>query len=128
MAGRAIVLAIDDNAQMLKEFEALLVPRYDLRVVKAASEAIVFLNNNKCDVILLDIDMPNINGFQFLHDIRRIPSYFKVPIIIVSSNTGEEYFKKARSSSANDVLSKPVSQDRLVGAIHKALVEAGIEH
>jgi len=125
MTGRAIVLAVDDNAQILKEFEALLTPRYDLRVVKAASDAIAFLNNNKCDVILLDIDMPNINGFQFLHDIRKIPSYFKVPIIIVSSNSGEEYFKKARSSTASDVLVKPVSQDRLVGAIQKALAEIG---
>ena len=125
MTGRAIVLAVDDNAQILKEFEALLVPKYDLRTVKAASEAIVFLNNNACDIILLDIDMPNINGFQFLHDIRRIPSYFKVPIIIISSNTGEEFFKKARSSTASDVLTKPVSQDRLVGAIHKALSDAG---
>jgi len=125
MAERAIVLAVDDNAQILKEFQAFLVPRYDLRVVKAASDAIAFLNNNKCDIILLDIDMPNIDGFQFLYDIRKIPSYFKVPIIIVSSNSGEEYFKKARSSTAADVLVKPVSQDRLVGAIHKALTEVG---
>jgi len=125
MANKTIVLAIDDNVQILKEFELFLVPRYDLRVVKAASEAIVFLNNNKCDIILLDIDMPNIDGFQFLHDLRRIPSYYSVPIIIVSSNSGEEYFKKARSSSANDVLSKPVSQERLVGSIEKALAEAG---
>ena len=125
MKGRTIVLAIDDHVQILKEFELFLVPRYDLRVVKAASEAIAFLNRQKCDIILLDIDMPNINGFQFLHDIRKIPSYFEVPIIIVSSNRGEAFFKEARNSSAADVLTKPVTQEQLVGAIERALNNAG---
>jgi len=125
MHNRTIVLAIDDNVQILKEFELFLVPRYDLRVVKAASEAIAFLNKHKCDIILLDIDMPNINGFQFLSDIRKIPSYFKVPIIIVSGNRGEEFFTRARSSSASDVLTKPVTQEQLAGAIEKALIDAG---
>jgi len=121
MTDRTIVLAIDDNLQMLKEFEHFLVPRYDLRVVKSASDAIAFLNKQKCDVILLDIDMPNIDGFQFLHDIRRIPSYFDAPIIIVSGNKGEEFFNKARNSSANGFLPKPVSQDQLIGAIQRSL-------
>ena len=121
MAGKTMILAIDDNVQILKEFEHFLVPRFDLRVVKAASEAIAFLNKHKCDLILLDIDMPNIDGFQFLSDIRKIPSYFEVPIIIVSSCTGEAFFKQALESSAVNVLTKPVSQDQLVNAIQKAL-------
>jgi len=125
MTERTIVLAIDDNLQILKEFENFLVPRYDLRVVKSASEAIAFLNKQKCDIILLDIDMPNIDGFQFLHDIRRIPSYFEVPIIIVSGNKGEEFYTAARNSSANDFLPKPVTQDQLLGSIQRAMQSAG---
>ena len=121
MENKTIVLAIDDNLQQLKEFKLFLVPKYDLRTVKSASEAISFLNNNKSDVILLDIEMPNISGFEFLKDIKKIPSYFDVPIIIVSGNTGEEFFKKARDSSAVDVLSKPVVSEKLIKAIEKAL-------
>ena len=121
MADKKIVLAIDDNVQQLKEFQYFLVPKYDLRVVKAASEALSFLNKNKSDVILLDIEMPNISGFEFLEDIRKIPSYFAVPIIIVSGNTGEDYFKQARNSSAFDVLTKPVVPEVLVETIERAL-------
>ena len=65
--------------------------------------------------------MPNIDGFEFLNDIRNIPSYIAVPIIIVSGNAGEDFFNKARNSSASDVLSKPVDTDVLVEAIEKAL-------
>ena len=118
---KKIILAIDDNVQQLTEFKHMLVPKYDLRVVKAASEALSFLNKNKSDLILLDIEMPNISGFQFLDDIRKIPSYFEVPIIIVSGNTGQDFFNQARNSSAADVLTKPVAPEALIEAIEKAL-------
>jgi CheY-like chemotaxis protein len=113
------VLAIDDNVQQLTEFKTILVPKYDLRVVKSAAEAINFLNHNKSDVILLDIEMPNISGFQFLDDIRKIPSYMSVPIIIVSGNTGQDFLEKARKSSAADVLTKPVKPDELINTIER---------
>jgi len=122
MEKKKTVLAIDDNVQQLKEFQYFLTPQYDLRVVKAASEAISFLNNNKVDIILLDIEMPNISGFEFLYDIRKIPSYLEVPIIIVSGNTGKDFFNEARKSSAADVLTKPVLQKDLVDAIEKYLL------
>jgi len=121
MADKKMVLAIDDNVQQLSEFKSILVPRYDLRVVKSASEAIGFLNKNKADVILLDIEMPNISGFDFLDDIRKIPSYIIVPIIIVSGNSGREFVTKARNSSAADVLGKPVQPQMLINAIEEAL-------
>ena len=125
MSVKKIVLAIDDNVQQLREFQLFLGEKYDLRVVKSAAEAIAFLNKNESDIILLDIEMPNISGFEFLGDIRKIPSYFLVPILIVSGNTGEDFYKAARNSSAADVLTKPVTQNQLIGAIEKALGETG---
>ncbi|MDR0442496.1 MAG: response regulator [Treponema sp.] len=119
MAGKKVILAIDDNVQQLKEFNVILSHRYDLRVVKSAAEALSFLNQNKVDIILLDIEMPNISGFEFLKDIRKIPSYIDVPIIIVSGNTGQDFFDKARNSSAADVLTKPVVRDVLIETIEK---------
>ena len=121
MGDKKVILAIDDNVQQLREFNTFLTPQYDLRVVKSASEALRFLNAYKSDIILLDIEMPNISGFEFLADIRKIPSYIFVPIIIVSGNSGEDFFEKARNSSAADVLSKPVKSELLIKAIEKAL-------
>ena len=123
MDDKKIVLAIDDNVQQLSEFKSILVPKYDLRAVKSASEAIGFLNKNNSDIILLDIEMPNISGFEFLEDIRKIPSYIAVPIIIVSGNSGPDFFNQARNSSAADVLTKPVQPETLIQTIEKALAE-----
>ena len=125
MANKKVILSIDDNVFQLRLFTEMLVPRYDLRVVKSASDALHFLNANNVDLILLDIEMPNINGFEFLKDIRMIPSYITKPIIIVSANTGEEFFRQARNSSAADVLTKPVTEEMLVKTIEKVLTETG---
>ena len=119
--GKKTVLAIDDNAFQLKLFKEMLVPRYDLRVVKAAAEALNFLSANMVDVILLDIEMPSISGFEFLVIIKKIPSCIDVPVIIVSGNSGQDFLKQAKNSSAADVLIKPVTPDALVAAIEKAL-------
>ena len=120
MENKKIILAIDDNQVDLNTFQGILTPRYILRAAKAASEAIAFLNKNQADVILLDIEMPNIDGFEFLHDIRRIPSYMKVPIIIVSSKTGDIFFNEARKSTAFDVITKPVIPEMLIETIERA--------
>ena len=124
MATKEIILAVDDNPVQLKLFNEMLVPRYDLRVVKAASEALNFLNSNTVDLILLDIEMPNISGFEFLRDVRKIPSYVTVPIIIVSGNTSREFLQQARDSGAEDVLIKPVTSEMLVRTMEKVLEES----
>ena len=121
MGDKKKILAIDDNVMLLKIFTETLSPKYEVSVVKSAAEALSFLNTNAMDIILLDIEMPNITGFEFLKDIRKIPSYMSVPVIIVSGNTGMEFFEEAKQSSAFDVLSKPVSQKKLETTIERAL-------
>jgi len=121
MENAKTVLAIDDNLVQLDLFQKILTPKYNVQPAKSASDALSFLNANKVDVILLDIEMPNINGFVFLYDIRKIPSYMNVPIIIVSGNTGKDFFDQAKNSSAFDVLTKPVKKEVLIGVIEKAL-------
>lgn len=121
MDGRKIILAIDDNAFQLKLYKEMLVPRYDLRVVKAAADALTFFKTNKVDVILLDIEMPDISGFEFLDTIREIPNCTGVPVIIVSGNSDQQFLSQAKNSSATDTLIKPVLPDNLVATIEKAL-------
>ena len=125
MVNKKIVLAIDDNEMQLEIFEKMLSKKFDIRPAKSASDAIYYLNRNPADIILLDIEMPNINGFEFLYDIRKIPRFRKVPKIIVSGKTGQDFFNEARNSSAFEVLSKPVKLEKLVETIEKALAAMG---
>lgn len=115
------ILSIDDDMMLLQLLQKMLSGQYDVHTADSASTAIHFLNENHVDCILLDIEMPNISGFDFLSDIRKIPSYMDVPIIIVSGNTGQDFYRQARNSSAADVLTKPVKKEVLIETIEKAL-------
>ena len=120
MSGKR-VLAVDDNPVQLATFRNILGHKYELFTANSATNALKFMNESNVDVILLDIEMPNINGFQFLKEIRTIPSYMLVPIVIVSGKTGQEFYNEARKSSASDVLGKPVDPDMLIESIEKAI-------
>ena len=121
MESKKVILAIDDNKMQLDMFEKMLGGKYELRTSSSASTALNFLNTEHADVILLDIEMPNISGFEFFYDIRKIPSYMNVPTIIVSGKTGQDFLSEARNSGAFDVLSKPVKTEELISTIEKAL-------
>jgi PleD family two-component response regulator len=124
MERKKAVLAIDDNVVQLNSFRNILSGRYEIFTVNSAANALNFMNANAVDCILLDIEMPNVSGFEFLDDIRKIPSYLITPIIIVSGKTGQEFFSEAKNSSAFDVLSKPVEPEHLISTIDKAISEA----
>ena len=121
MDGKKTILAIDDNVMQLEMFGKMLGKTYDVQTVVSASSALSYLNARQADVILLDIEMPNVSGFDFLADIRKIPSYMNVPIIIVSGNSGRDFYDRAKNSSAFDVLTKPVNHGKLTETIEKAL-------
>jgi len=123
MEKKKSVLVVDDEPMLLEVVKSMLESHYEVGLTDSASGALNFLNKNLVDCILLDITMPNINGFEFLKDIRKIPSYFDVPIIIVSGNTGKEFFNTAKNSSAFDVLTKPIKKDLLISTIEKAMTK-----
>jgi len=120
MEKKKSILVVDDEPMLLELVKGMLESKYEVGLADSASGALFFMNKNQVNCILLDITMPNINGFEFLKDIRKIPSYIDVPIIIVSGNTGAEFFQQARNSSAFDVLSKPIKKDLLISTIEKA--------
>ena len=121
MNSKKTVLAIDDNMMQLDMFKKMIGDKFNVSTASSASHALNFLNTNQADIILLDIAMPNISGFDFLLDIRKIPSYMDVPIIIVSGTVGPGFAEQAKAASAFDVLTKPVKTDVLIETIEKAL-------
>jgi len=128
MGEKTVVLAIDDNAVELKALQGLLSEQYDVRIAKSVPDAIEILQNVNVDVFLLDIEMPSISGFEFLHDIRKRPNYMYAPIIIVSGHTEPEFLETARNSSADDVLAKPVNAETLIEAIEKAINSSSVKN
>jgi len=117
---KKIILAIDDNAIQLKLFRKTLSPNYNVRLAKSASEAFGLIKEIHVDLFLLDMEMPSISGFEFLHELRKIPMYMSVPVIIVTGHNEPEFLEAANNSSAAGVLIKPVKPQILLETIEKA--------
>lgn len=86
---------------------------YQVETAESAEEALDLLKRSQPGVIFLDHVMPGIDGFEALQQIRSNPVTGKIPVVICSSNEGEEFTRQARSRGASDVLQKPPSRDRL---------------
>lgn len=105
---RCRVLIVDDRPANLVALEALLADTYD--IVKACSghEALEFLARATADVVLLDIEMPELDGYETTRRIKELPNGRDLPVILISGVFTEDPFvKKGYESGAVDYFTKP---------------------
>jgi twitching motility two-component system response regulator PilH len=96
-----------------------------LRVVAAADgrEALQKLRETLPDVIVLDVVMPNMNGYEFLREVRKLPDFAKVPVVVCSVK-GEQFDKHwAQRLGSNAYVVKPFEPQVLVGTVRSLLRE-----
>lgn len=102
------ILVVDDDAMNLKMAEFILKQK-DYGVIKALSgmEALEILQNEEVDLILLDIEMPVMGGFQTYEKIRENPASQNIPVAFLSASSEEEVIEKAFHMGAVDYIKKP---------------------
>lgn len=111
-------LVVDDSITMRRVTQRLL-ERRGVRVLTARDglDAISVLQESEADVILLDIEMPRMDGYQFATHVRNDARLKDLPIIMVTSRSSEKHRAKAIEIGVNDYLSKPYQESQLVSAI-----------
>lgn len=83
---RSRILIVDDDISMLEQLEQILGREYIVSLAASGSQALNYLNTgNWVDLILLDILMPEANGYEVMTEIRKIPRYKKTPVIFLTS-------------------------------------------
>ncbi len=113
------ILAIDDVPDILTTVKAVLKDEYTVYCVTNHMAALKFLTANTADLILLDIEMPDMNGFALLGIIRKIKAYDTTPVIFLTGNVNTENIKTAARSGGSDFVRKPVEADVLLAKIRK---------
>ena len=115
-------LVVDDSITMRRVTQRLL-ERRGVKVVTARDglDAITVLQEHEVDIILLDIEMPRMDGYQFATHVRNDAKLKHLPIIMITSRSGEKHRAKAIEIGVNDYLSKPYQESQLIAAI-QALV------
>ncbi len=111
------ILAIDDMPDVLNTVKSVLKDRYTVYGVANHMAALKFLTSNSADLILLDIEMPDMNGFALLSVIRKIEAYQKTPVLFLTGSVSVENIKKAVDAGGNDFIRKPVDVGILLAKI-----------
>lgn len=112
------ILLVDDSKTELFALSDLLSKRgYEVRTAENGEEALRRLNEDKPDLILMDVVMPGQNGFQLTRSITRDPNFADVPVIICTSKNQETDRVWGMRQGAKDYVVKPVDADELVAKI-----------
>lgn len=114
------VLIVDDS-DVLRKIVSFNLTKEGFIVEEARDglEALEKLKANKPDLVILDIMMPHLNGFEVLKRMRADPELSNIPVIILTAKGGENDAKTALSIGANGFLTKPFSPVKLVEEVRR---------
>ena len=118
---RMFAMVVDDSITVRRVTQRLL-ERNGMRVLTARDgmDAVALLQDNVPDVILLDIEMPRMDGYEVAAHVRNDPRLKDVPIIMVTSRVGEKHRARAIELGVDDYLGKPYQEAQLLDAIAPA--------
>jgi len=105
--GKSHILVVDDDAMNLFIAKRILSAKFNVDTVSSGKEAFVFLEKNETDLILLDICMPEMDGFTFMKLIKEMPGLKEIPIICLTADNEKESEVKCFELGAVDFITKP---------------------
>jgi chemosensory pili system protein ChpA (sensor histidine kinase/response regulator) len=115
---RTFAMVVDDSITVRRVTQRLL-ERNGMRVLTARDgmDAVTLLQDNVPDIILLDIEMPRMDGYEVAAHVRNDPRLKDVPIIMITSRVGEKHRARAIELGVDDYLGKPYQEAQLLDAI-----------
>jgi chemosensory pili system protein ChpA (sensor histidine kinase/response regulator) len=126
MDGARRVLLVDDSISVRK-FVGHMLERAGFRVLTAndGAEALQQLTETAVDVVVTDLEMPRVNGYELIEDLRRRAATRNVPVVVLTTRAGEKHVSLARRLGVQHYVSKPVDEHAFVRLI-ESLAGAGV--
>ncbi|MCK9419977.1 MAG: response regulator [Nitrospirae bacterium] len=122
MKARPIILVVDDQLQNIKLLEGLLVRQgYEIIQAESGEEALEKLSNNQIDLVLLDVKMPGMSGFEVLLKLRADKKIQRIPVVMITAHNEKEARVKALESGCDDFISKPFDHYELLARVKSLL-------
>ena len=127
MSERPTVLAVDDTPENLRLIEALLIPQgYEVVTAASGKEALALLPKVHPDLLLVDIVMPEMNGYEVTKAIRADAAWRHVPVIMITATGGADLVRSLEAG-ADDFVPKPFDKNELLARV-KSLIRVKSYH
>ena len=122
MKKKPVILVVDDQPQNIELLEAYLVPEgYEIVTAATGEEALGKLADNQIDLILLDVMMPYLNGFEVTRRVRQDTTHRLLPIILVTALRETDARLKGIEAGCDDFIIKPVDKMELLARVRSLL-------
>lgn len=119
---KSTILVVDDSVTVRKVTSRFLERQgFKVAVAKDGIDAIDILQDTTPDMILLDIEMPRMDGFEVATQVRHNKRLQHIPIIMITSRTGEKHRERALEIGVNDYMGKPFQEQELLNKIQRIL-------
>lgn len=115
------IVAVDDSSLVLMMIEKILSDEFEVKSFAKEMRALKYLKLNVPDLIILDIDMPEMSGFEMLAHIKEREELKDVPVVFLTSNNSKDHVVEAVRGGAVDYMIKPINENVLLEKVRKIL-------
>ena len=115
------VLIVDDNTQMISYLKDIFSGFLDCRFAFNGKEAITKVKDTDFDLIISDVRMPEMDGFQFKKELNEISEYREIPFILISSVSDKTSRKLQTELGINEYLEKPFTKNEIISRVQLSL-------
>ena len=117
-AQKPLILLVEDNADMRKYISSIIPEKYSLKETVDGHEALDFIADNDPELIISDVMMPRIDGFELLKTLRSKAATENIPVIMLTAHAAREDKLKALCMGVDDYLTKPFDEEELLARMY----------
>ena len=124
------VVVLADDSISVRKFVGRMLEKAGYRVRLAADglEALEIATQNRCDLVITDLEMPRTNGYELMAHLRQQPETRSLPVMVVTSRAGVKHRERALKEGASAFLTKPVQEDQFIAAVAQLIGSAAPVH
>ena len=117
------VVVVADDSISVRKFVGRMLAKAGYRVKLASDglEAAEIVTQTGCHLLITDLEMPRMNGYELMAHLRQAPATKKIPVLVVTSRAGAKHRDRAIKEGASGFLTKPVQEDQLLSAVEELL-------
>jgi putative two-component system response regulator len=119
------LLIVDDNLASLKQISAQLAKNYEVSLAKSGEMALQICTQEKPDLVLLDVEMPGMDGFATIAQLKEKPQLKDIPVIFLTGNYDAATEARCLEAGGVEFVTKPPDLATLLGRIEKHLPSSG---
>jgi len=116
------IMAVDDSAS-LRQMVSLVLSEGGFQVIEAVDgvDALAKMNGREVNLFLTDLNMPNMDGLEFTRQVRAIPQYKFVPIVLLTTESNPEKKQQGKAAGATGWIVKPFDPAQLLAVVNKVM-------